>query len=1022
MSLSDFFIHRPKGTIILAVGMALFGAVAFRFLPVAPLPQIEFPTISITATLPGANPDTMAISVATPLEKQLGQIAGVTELTSSSNLGTTRITIQFDLDRDINGAARDVQAAIMAARSNLPPNLPAQPSYRIVNPADAPIMVIAVTSETYDRGHLYDVASSILQQKLSQIDGVGQVIVGGGALPAVRVEVNPDAINHYGLSVADIGKFLQDTTLIQPKGDIHTPQSAYSLATNDQIFQAKDYQPLVVAYRNNAAIRLQDVADVVDSVEDVRNAGGADNKPAVVIVIYKEPGSNIIETVNHLYGALDSLRAMIPAAMELMVAVDRTTTIRASLRDVEMTLLFSIFLVIGVIYFFLNGFRTAVIPGVVIPLTILGTFGIMYLLGFSLNNLSLIALTIVTGFIVDDAVVVLENIEQHLEKGFSPLEAAKIGAKKVGFTVVSMSISLIVVFVPILFMGGMVGRIFREFAITIAVAILVSMVISLTMTPMLASRILSVADTKNNSQSHLFFKKLSGHYHTSLRWALRRPGLMLAILGITILINGLLVSMIPKGFFPLQDTGRLVGSIQAQQDMSFIALEKRFLEFMAIIKDDPAVDHVCGFAGGTNSITNSGAFYVSLKLLDQRDDTVFQVIDRLRPKLSQVPGATVTMQASQDLVIGGRSTDALFQYTLSAATVERLNRWVPDIQEEISKLHSLTDLISDQKSAGLETYITYDRDAIGQYGLSVGEVDSALYSAFGQNQITTLYTSINQYHVILEVAPKYWSYPDTLRKLYVTNSAGTTVPLSSMARFQSGHTLLLVNHQGQFPSATLSFNLAAGYSLGEVVNDITKTVDEINVPADIQSSFQGTAQAFQQSLKTQGYLIIGAVIVVYIVLGILYESFLHPITILSTLPSAGVGALLALMMTTRELSIIGIVGIIMLIGIVKKNAIMMIDFALDIQRSGHRSSTVSIYKACVLRFRPIMMTTCAALFGAIPMAIQNGTGAELRRPLGIAIVGGLILSQILTLYTTPIVFLALERLAQKIRKTPTTFS
>jgi multidrug efflux pump len=1016
MTISAFFTNRPIGTTLLALGVGIFGIVAFGFLPVAPLPQIEFPTISVSAALPGASPETMATSVATPLERQLGQIAGVKELTSVSKLGSMRITVQFDLNRDINGAARDVQAAILAARSHLPTNLPAEPNYRIVNPADAPIMIIALTSKMYSRGQMYDIASSILQQKFSQVDGVGQVVVGGSSLPAVRVELNPDALNQYNISLADVRTAITNTNVNQPKGQLKNHTHTWEIMNNDQMFDAKSFKPVIVSYKNNAPVRLMDVGDVIDSVEDLRNAGIADGQRSVVLVIFKEPGSNIIETVDRLYKALDEIKATIPAVIDLTVTMDRTETIRSSLAHVEITLLLSIFLVIGVIYFFLGNARAALIPSIVIPLTILGTFGIMYLCNFSLNNLSLMALTISTGFIVDDAVVVLENIERYIEAGMKPFKAAILGAKEVTFTVLSMSTSLIAVFIPILLMGGVVGRLFREFAFTLSIAILVSLVVSLTVTPMMTAKILKPQKKYKKKPSFSGTDWLKGHYRTTLKWALRHQKLMLILTGATIVLNICLFIIIPKGFFPLQDTGRIVCSIQTQQDMSFTELEKKLNLFVDIIRQDPAVNHVSGYAGGTNAIGNAGSLFLALKPKGQRNATVFEVIDRLRKKLSTIPGATLYMQASQDIVIGGRGGNALFQYTLSSYDLPVLNKWVPLVQAKLAKLPGMADLNSDQLNNGLEVYLTYDRDTISRFNVTPQQIDAALYDAFGQRQVSTMYTAMNQYHVVMEVAPKYWRYPDTLRKIFVTNTSGQSIPLSMLARFAPSSTLVTVNHQGQFPAATLSFNLLQGFSLGNIVDDITKAVDEMKLPqGSLQGTFRGTAQAFQQSLASEPYLIMTALLVIFIVLGILYESTIHPWTILSTLPSAGVGALLALMLAGMELSIIGLIGILLLIGIVKKNAIMMIDFAVEIRRRQNKTPVAAIYHSCLLRFRPIMMTTMAALFGAIPLALESGVGSELRKPLGISIIGGLIISQILTLYTTPVIYLSLEKLSVRIK-------
>jgi len=1010
MTLSAIFTHRPIGTTLLAFGIGIFGLVAFRFLPVSTLPQIEFPTIIVSAALPGASPEIMATSVATPLERQLGQIAGVAEITSVSKLGSMRITVQFDLSRDINGAARDVQAAIIAARSNLPTNLPSQPSYRIVNPADAPIMIIALTSPFFSNGQMYDVASSILQQKFSQVDGVGQVIVGGSSLPAVRVELNPNALNHYNIGFEDVRQAIATTNVNQPKGQIKNHTQSWEIMSNDQLFKAQAYQPIVITYKNNAPVRLMDIGSVVDSVEDIRNVGIADGKPSVVLVIFKEPGTNIIETVGRIYHALNEIKAAIPAAIDLTVTMDRTETIRQSLSHVEFTLILSIFLIVGVMYLFLGNVRAALIPSIVIPLTILGTFGIMYLCGFSLDNLSLMALTISTGFIVDDAVVVLENIERYIEAGKDAFKAAIKGATEVGFTVLSMSLSLIAVFVPVLLMGGIVGRLFREFAFTLSIAIMVSLIISLTVTPMMSSKILGLNRQHLKNQTFALTKGAKNFYKKTLRWALRHQQVMLVITGATIVLNIFLFSIIPKGFFPLQDTGRIVCSIQTQQDMSFIELENKLKQFVNMIMQDEAIDHLAGYAGGPNAIGNSGSLFISLKPRSERDVTVFDVINRLRKNLSHITGATLYMQASQDLVIGGRSGNALFQYTLSAYDLSTLNHWVPLVQDKLAKLPGIADLNSDQLNHGLDIYLTYHRDALARFDVTAQQMDAALYNAFGQNQVSTMYTNMNQYHVVMEVAPKYWHFSDTLRKLFVTNSAGRSIPLSVLTQVKPSSTLLTVTHQGQFPAATLSFNLLPGFSLGDVVDKITHSVEEMKLPpSQIQGKFQGTALAFQDSLASEPYLILAALLVIYIVLGMLYESLIHPLTILSTLPSAGVGALLALMATGIELSIMGLIGILLLVGIVKKNAIMMVDFAIEIQRHQKKSSMAAIYQACLLRFRPIMMTTMAALLGAVPLALESGVGSELRKPLGISIIGGLLISQILTLYTTPVIYLSLEK-------------
>ena len=1002
-------VQRPIATTLLAFGVALSGIIAFHAMPVSPLPQVEFPTISIQASLPGGSPEVMATSVATPLERQLGRISGITEMTSSSSLGMTKITVQFDLARDINGAARDVQAAINAARSQLPSNLPNNPTYRIVNPADSPIMIIALTSDIYSKGQMYDVASTILQQKLSQINGVGQVIVGGSSLPAVRVELNPTILTKYGISLNDVGTALKATNTNKPKGQINDEVHAYEIMTNDQIFKAYQYKPLIITYRNGAAVKLSDLGDVEDSVEDIKNAGLANGKPSVLLIVFKQPGMNIIETVDRVYSLIPQLKASIPAAIDMFVPMDRTATIRASLRDVEFTLLAAIVLVILVIYKFLGNIRAAVIPSVVVPLSLLGTFGIMCLCGYSLNNLSLMALTIVTGFVVDDAVVVLENISRHIEAGMKPIKAAMQGAMEVGFTVLSMSISLVAVFIPILLMNGIIGRLFREFAMTMTIAILVSMVVSLTVTPMMSAQLLKTKNKKSVCDSGVIHF-LKTHYKSSLRWALNHSRLMLLVTLATVGLNIFLYVFISKGFFPQQDTGRIMGSIQAQQNISFQALKHKLSAFDNIIQKDPAVESVTGYVGGMNSSGNAGSVYISLKPLEMRKVSAEVVLNRLRKKLAVVSGATLYLKSAQDLVIGGKKNSAQFQYTLSAYDTETLKKWVPRIMAKFAKIPGVVDVNSDQLDHGLQVYITIDRDTASRFRITPQQIDNTLYSAFGQRQISTMYTSMNQYHVVMTVAQKYWQQPETLDNIYVASSSGKQVPLSAFSKFSPSSTLLIVNHQNQFPATTLSFNLLPGFALGDIVIAVKNIIDEMQLPAgSIKGSFQGTAKAFQESLASQPYLILAALLAVYIVLGILYESIIHPITILSTLPSAGVGAILALLITGNELNIISLIGILLLIGIVKKNAIMMIDFALDIKRTQGKSSYDAIFEACLLRFRPIMMTTMAAMLSALPLAFGVGVGAELRQPLGIAIIGGLLVSQVITLYTTPVIYLSLER-------------
>lgn len=1010
MNLSSPFIAKPIATTLLAIGIAIAGCVAFRLLSVAPLPKIDFPTINVQTSLPGASPEIMATSVATPLERQLGRIAGITEMTSVSSLGSTRLTIQFDLTRDIDGAARDVQAAINASLSQLPIDLPGLPTYRKVNPSDAPIMIIALTSDVFSTGQMYDVASTILAQKLSQIAGIGQVLVGGSSLPAVRVELNPTALNQYGIGLETVRAAIATTNANRPKGQITRGSKTMEILTNDQIFKAKEYLPIIVAYRNGAAVRVSDVGEVIDSVEDIRNAGLANGKPSVVLVLFKVPGANVITTVDAIKKRLPLLKASIPAAMDLTVALDRTTTIRASLHDVEITLLLAMVLVITVVYLFLGNARAAFIPSVAVPLSLLGTFGIMYLWGFSLDNLSLMALTIVTGFVVDDAIVVLENISRHIEAGIKPKAAALLGSQEVSFTVLSMSISLIAVFIPILFMGGIIGRLFREFALTLSIAVLMSLVVSLTVTPMMCSRLLKKDQSMSQKTTKNFMHHLLVGYERSLTWVLNYHWLMLLITVLTIILTIYLYIIVPKGFFPQQDTGRISSAIVAEQDMSFQSIKQKLVQFVEIIKSDSAVENVVGFVGGNSSAGgNSGSMFITLKPLDERKINADGVINRLRQKLTKIPGATLYMQAAQDLVIGGRQSNAQFQYTLSADSLYELNLWAPKLMAEFAKLRGVTDVNSDQRDKSLQSYVTIDHDTASRFGITPKQIDQTLYDAFGQRQISTQFTMMNQYHVVMEVAPKYWQRPETLKEIYVTPPEGPQVPLATFASFSTSNTLLAVNHLGQFPSATISFNLLPGFSLGDVVTEVNDLVGTLKLPANIMGSFQGTAQAFQVSLSTQPYLIIAALIAVYIVLGLLYESIIHPITILSTLPSAGVGALLALIITGTDLTVISLIGIILLIGIVKKNAIMMIDFAIQIERGQQSSSRNAIFQAAILRFRPIMMTTMAALLSALPLALGTGVGSELRRPLGVSIIGGLLFSQLLTLYTTPVIYLTLDQ-------------
>jgi multidrug efflux pump len=1016
MNLSAPFIKRPVATTLLTAAIALAGAVAFRVLPVSALPQIDFPTISVGASLPGASPEIMASSVATPLERQFGRIAGVNEMTSSSNLGTTSITLQFDLNRNIDGAARDVQAAINAARSYLPTNLPANPTYRKVNPADAPILILALTSNVYDRGKLYDAASTIMQQRLSQIQGVGQVNVGGSSLPAVRVDVNPTQLNSFGLGLQDVSAMLSRQNSNAPKGQIVDGTSSADITDNDQLLKAVDYMPLVVGYHNGAAVKLSDVANVQDSTENIRAAGFVNGKPSVLIIIFRQPGANIIDTVDRVRDAIPSLKASIPSAIDVRVVLDRTQTIRASVKDVERTLVISVCLVIFVVFVFLRNFRATLIPSVAVPVSLIGTFGVMYLCHYSIDNLSLMALTIATGFVVDDAIVVIENITRYIEQGVPPMQAALKGAREIGFTVLSISLSLVAVFIPILMMGGIVGRLFREFAVTLSVAILVSLLVSLTTTPMMCSRLLKHIREEDRSwafrQTERFFQWILGTYERTLGWVLEHSTLTLVVLGITIAVNVYLLNIVPKGFFPQQDNGTVFGGIQGPQDTSFQAMQAAVQRIVDVVKTDSAIENVMAFTGGGGA-TNGGFIFLGLKPLQERKVSAGQVIDRLRPKLMAVSGANTFMQAGQDLRIGGRQSSAQYQYTIQSDNLQDLVQWGPVLLQQMRKMKILTDVNTDQQNSGLQMTLVYDRATASRLGITPQMLDTSLYQAFGQAQVSTMYTGINQYHVVLEVDPKFWQSPTSLQDVYIRTAQGKVVPLSTVVSYQANTAPLSVNHQGQYPSVTISFNLAPGIALSDASRAIIEVEQRIGMPQTIRGMFSGTLQAFQSSLATEPFLIITALMAVYIVLGILYESYIHPITIISTLPSAGVGAVLALMLFKTDLSVIALIGIILLIGIVKKNAIMMIDFALAAERHDGKTPKEAIFQACILRFRPILMTTMAAMFGALPLALGTGTGSELRRPLGITIIGGLILSQMLTLYTTPVVYLALDRLRVK---------
>ncbi|WP_284972559.1 multidrug efflux RND transporter permease subunit MdtC [Atlantibacter hermannii] len=1005
------FIYRPVATILLTLAVTLCGVLAFRLLPVAPLPQVDFPVIMVSASLPGASPETMASSVATPLERALGRIAGVNEMTSSSSLGSTRIILQFDFERDINGAARDVQAAINAAQSLLPSGMPSRPTYRKANPSDAPIIILTLTSDTLSQGALYDFASTQLAQTIAKIEGVGDVDVGGSSLPAVRVDLNPQALFNQGVSLDAVRTAISEANVRRPQGALEDSDRRWQIQANDELKTAAEYQPLIIHYHNGAAVKLQDVATVTDSVQDVRNAGMTNAKPAILLIIRKAPDANIIETVDRIRARVPELREIIPASIDLQIAQDRSPTIRASLKEVEQTLVISVALVILVVFLFLRSGRATFIPAIAVPVSLIGTFTAMYLCGFSLNNLSLMALTIATGFVVDDAIVVLENISRHLEAGVKPLQAALQGVREVGFTVLSMSLSLVAVFMPLLLMGGLPGRLFREFAVTLSVAIGISLVVSLTLTPMMCGWLLKASKPKTQPRKRGIGRVLTAMqegYATSLQLVLRHTRLVGVVLLATIALNIWLYIAIPKTFFPEQDTGRLMGGIQADQSISFQAMRGKLEDFMKIIRDDPAVDNVTGFTGGSR--VNSGMMFISLKPLGERKETSQQVIDRLRKKLAKEPGASLFLMAVQDIRVGGRQSNASYQYTLLSDDLAALREWEPKIRKAFSTLPELADVNSDQQDNGAEMSLIYDRETMSRLGISVQDANGLLNNAFGQRQISTIYQPLNQYKVVMQVDPRYTQDISALNQMFVINSDGKPIPLSSFARWQPANAPLSVNHQGLSAASTIAFNLPSGVSLSEASAAIDRTMTALGVPSTVRGSYAGTAQIFQDTMNSQVFLILAAIATVYIVLGILYESYVHPLTILSTLPSAGVGALLALELFGAPFSLIALIGIMLLIGIVKKNAIMMVDFAIEAQRKGDLSPEQAIFQACLLRFRPIMMTTLAALFGALPLVISSGDGAELRQPLGITIVGGLVMSQLLTLYTTPVVYLFFDRL------------